>query len=110
HGEFRRRRVGRDKMRAVVHRPHIDAVRRQVKRNRVARIVDRYLAVHVGAGEIEHHDTRVHRCRRSARNSMEPDTIEWRWPALSDEMPFVDSWRALELARRADLCECLRRW
>jgi hypothetical protein len=36
---------------------------------------------------------------------MEPDTIERRWPALGDKVPFVDSGRARERARRASLRE-----
>ena len=53
-GEIALRRLRRNEMRAIVHRPHVNALLRKVNLERVTRIVECNFAVHVGAGQIEH--------------------------------------------------------
>ncbi len=101
-GEIGLWRLGRNEMRAVVHRPHVNAVLGQVNLERVARVLERHFAVHVGAGQIEHHGVGMRGRIRPLGDAMQRDFIEWRFADGRFELPFVNSGRAFEFARRAD--------
>src|SRR5579862_6229212 len=99
------RRLRRNEMRAIVHRPYVNALLREINLERVAWILERHLAVHVGAGQVEHDGLRMRGRRRSLGDAMQCDFVERRFADRRLESPFINSGRAFEFARGADSLE-----
>ncbi len=89
-------------MRAIVHRPHVNALLGEVNLERVARILERNFAVHVGPGQVEHDGRGMRRRIRTFGDAMQRDFVEWRFADRRLEAPFVNSRRTFEFARRAN--------
>src|SRR5713101_8871158 len=87
-------------MGAIIERPESSTVRRHEERERVAWVVDRDLTIHVGAGQIEHHEGRMHGRIGAERHAMKCDPVKRRRSATRLEYPLEDVRRAFELMRR----------
>ena len=104
-GKIALRRLRRDKMRAIVHRPHVHALPGQIDLERVAWILERQFAIHVGAGQIEHDRIGMRRRIPPLCDPMQRDFIERRFAHRRSERPFVNSHGAFQYARAADGAE-----
>ena len=78
-GQIALRRLRRNEMRAIVQRPHVDVVRGEINLERIARILERNFAIHVGAGQVEHDRVGMRGRIRSLGHAMECDLVEWRF-------------------------------
>ena len=77
--EIALRRLRRNEMRAIVHRPHVDSLLGEINLERVARILERHFAVHVGAGKVEHDRVGMRGRSRSLGDAMQRDFVERRF-------------------------------
>src|ERR1700736_4724561 len=97
-------------MRTVIERPEIHTMRRHVQGQRVAPVIDRDLAVHVGAGQVEHYDRRTSGWLRPPSNPMQANTIEGRGASLLLEDEFINAVGCSEGSRASDGGEGCWRW
>ena len=90
-GQIALRRLRRNEMRAIVQRPHVNVVRGEINLERIARILERHFAVHVGAGQVEHDRVGMRGRIRSLGDAMERDLVERRFADGRLKRPFVNS-------------------